>query len=297
VSYKVIPEPRVVQKAAPLTPQQLPTTINDEILKGLGIGHTALLRKNKLLEGKNIANPTDAAEVKRILEAYAENRSEPVRQKIEAYLSRPEFQGAPNVAGLNAEPSGGSPSVDSGSNMVTASETDAGLERNRDVSAEPNARDVNAREEQSTPTVIEEGTPSGIETIETQQTTQEGQTQPIAGKPLGKKASTDKIKAEQGEQEALRGKTAFIRENDKNANSVLRSRLMTIARDLGIAPNDVPAETYIGSESHNALRLPALLNEHLRLQEVIRTSQEPNQQAKNTKELTDRKSTRLNSSH
>jgi hypothetical protein len=36
---EAIPEPRVVQKAAPLTPQQLPTAINDEVLKGLGIGH------------------------------------------------------------------------------------------------------------------------------------------------------------------------------------------------------------------------------------------------------------------
>jgi len=282
---EAIPEPKVVQRAAPLTPQQLPTTINDEVLKGLGIGHTALLRKNKLLDGKDISNPADAAEVRRILEAYAENRSEPVRQKIEAYLSRPEFQGAPNVAGLNATPSGGSTSVDSGSNLVAPAETDAGLKRDRDVSAEPNVRDVNAREEQPAPAIVEEGTPSGIETIETQQATQEGQAQPIAGKPLGKKASADKIKAEQGEQEALRGKTKFIRDNDNNADSVLRDRLLTVARDLGIAPKDVPVETYRGSEAHNALRLPALLNEHLRLQGVIRTSQEANQKAKNAKEL------------
>jgi hypothetical protein len=282
---EVIPEPKVVQRAAPLTPQQLPTTINDEVLKGLGIGHTALLRKNKLLDGKDISNPADAAEVRRILEAYAENRSEPVRQKIEAYLSRPEFQGAPNVAGLNAEPSRGGASVDSEPNLVNTTKTNAGLKPDGNVSVEPNARDVNAREEQPAPAIVEEGTPSGIETIETQQATQEGQAQPIAGKPLGKKASADKIKAEQGEQEALRGKTKFIRDNDNNADSVLRDRLLTVARDLGIAPKDVPVETYRGSEAHNALRLPALLNEHLRLQGVIRTSQEANQKAKNAKEL------------
>jgi hypothetical protein len=282
---EAIPEPKVVQRAAPLTPQQLPTTINDEVLKGLGIGHTALLRKNKLLDGKDISNPADAAEVRRILEAYAENRSEPVRQKIEAYLSRPEFQGAPNVAGLNAEPSRGGASVDSEPNLVNTTGTNAGLKPDGNVSVEPNVRDVNAREEQPAPAIVEEGTPSGIETIETQQATQEGQAQPIAGKPLGKKASADKIKAEQGEQEALRGKTKFIRDNDNNADSVLRDRLLTVARDLGIAPKDVPVETYRGSEAHNALRLPALLNEHLRLQGVIRTSQEANQKAKNAKEL------------
>jgi len=282
---EAIPEPKVVQRAAPLTPQQLPTTINDEVLKGLGIGHTALLRKNKLLDGKDISNPADAAEVRRILEAYAENRSEPVRQKIEAYLSRPEFQGAPNVAGLNAKPSRGGASVDSEPNLVNTTGTNAGLKPDGNVFVEPNVRDVNAREEQPAPAIVEEGTPSGIETIETQQATQEGQAQPIAGKPLGKKASADKIKAEQGEQEALRGKTKFIRDNDNNADSVLRDRLLTVARDLGIAPKDVPVETYRGSEAHNALRLPALLNEHLRLQGVIRTSQEANQKAKNAKEL------------
>jgi hypothetical protein len=288
---EAIPEPKVVQKAAPLTPQQLPTTITDETLKGLGIGHTALLRKNKLLEGKDISNPADAAEVKRILEAYAENRSEPIRQKIDAYLSRPEFQGAQDVAGLNAEPSGGSTSVDSGSAVVDTTGTNAGLERDGNVLAEPDAGSINAREEQpaaaieETPVLTEEGTPSGIETSETEQTTQEGQAEPIAGKPLGKKASADKIKAEQGEAEALRGKTKFIRDNDNNADSILRSHLLGVARDLGIAPKDVPVETYRGSEAHNALRLPALLNEHLRLQDVIRKSQEANQKSKNAKEL------------
>lgn len=255
-----ITEPKVVQKAAPLTPQQLPTTINDEVLKGLGIGHTALLRKNKLLEGKDISKPEDAAEVKRILEAYAENRSEPVRQKIEAYLSRPEFQGAQNVARPISEPSGGSTSVDSGSDLVTPAGTDAGLERDGDVLAEPDVRNIDAGEGKPAPTVTEE-------------------------KPLGKKAAADKRKAEQGEEEALRGKTKFIRDNDKNADSILRDRLLAVARDLGIAPKDVPVETYRGTESHNALRLPALLNEHLRLQDVIRKSQEANQKAKNAKEL------------
>lgn len=282
---EAIPEPKLVQKAAPLTPQQLPTTITDEVLKGLGIGHTAILRKNKLLEGKDISKPADAAEVKRILEAYAENRSEPIRQKIEAYLSRPEFQGAQNVAGLNTEPSGGSTSVDSGSNLVTATGTDAGADGNRNVLAEPDAGNLDAGEGKPATTVIEEGTPSGTETPQTEQTTQEGQAAPVAGKPLGKKAAADKIKAEQGEEEALRGKTKFIRDNDKNADSILRDRLLAVARDLGIAPKDVPVETYRGSEAHNALRLPALLNEHLRLQDVIRKSQEANQKAKNAKEL------------
>ena len=94
-----VTEPVVIQKPVPLTPQELPTVINDDALKGLGIGPTALIRKNKLLEGKDIATPGDAVEVKRILTAYGENRSQPIKEKIDAFLARPEFQGAENVAG------------------------------------------------------------------------------------------------------------------------------------------------------------------------------------------------------
>jgi hypothetical protein len=47
-----------------------------------------------LLEGKDISNPADAAEVRRVLEAYAnrKNLSTSIREKVEEYLSRPEFQ-------------------------------------------------------------------------------------------------------------------------------------------------------------------------------------------------------------
>jgi hypothetical protein len=282
---EVIPEPRVAQKAAPLTPQQFPTTITDEVLKGLGIGHTALIRKNKLLEGKDITNPANAAEVRQILEAYAENRSEPIRQKIETYLSRPEFQGTQNATRPISEPSGGSTSMDIGSNLVNAPRTSEEIERDGMVLAEQDVGNIDAREEQQPPTLTEEGTPNGIETIETQQTTQEGQAASTVGKPLGKRAAADKIKAEQGEEEALRDKTKFIRDNDNNTDAILRSRLLAAASDLGISPKNVSVENYRGTEAHNALRLPALLNEHLRLQGVIRTSQEANQKVKNAKEL------------
>jgi hypothetical protein len=295
---EAIPEPKVVQKVAPLTPQQLPTTINDEVLKGLGIGHTALIRKNKLLEGKDISNPADAANVKQFLEAYAENRSEPIRQKIEAYLSRPEFQGAPDVAGLNAEPSGGSPSVDSGSDLVTAAGTDAGLERNRDVLAEPDAGNIDAREEQpapaieeqpapaieEAPVIIEEGTPSGIETIETQQAAQEGQTQSVAGKPIGKKAATDEKKAEQGASADTQERRTFVRAIDKLVDNLITSEIRKAEKAANLNTGEVQLPTtFVGTPIHDLLRLPRLLSEFLRLQEVIPKIEEAPQRAKNEK--------------
>ena len=360
---EVIPEPRVVQKATPLTPQQLPTTISDEILKELGIGHTALLRKNKLLDGKDISNPADAAEVKRILEIYAENRSEPIRQKIEAYLSRPEFQGAQDVAGLNAEPSGGSLSVDSGSDLVTPAETDAGLERSGDVLAEPDVGDIDAREEQPATSVIEEeqpdptvtlppevqsakdlldaidkggvplnpgkinaiardlglevkksakpeetiarlreavaraaqpmgfidtqldeGIPSGIETSETIETAQEGQTESVAGEPLSKKAATDEKKAEQGASADTQERRTFVRSVDKLVDNIITSEIRKAEKAANLNTGEVQLPTtFVGTAIHDLLRLPRLLSEFLRLQEVIPKIEEATQRAKNEK--------------
>ena len=350
---EAIPEPKVVQKATPLTPQQLPTTINDEVLKGLGIGHTAILRKNKLLEGKDISNPADAAEVKRILEAYAENRSEPIRQKIEAYLSRPEFQGAQNVAGLNAEPSGGSPSVDSGSDLVTPAETDAGLERDGDVYVEPDAGNIDAREEQPAPAItlspevqsakdlldaidkggvplnpgkinaiardlglevkksakpeetiarlreavaraaqpmgfidtqLDEGTTSGIETSETIEAAQEGQTQSVAGEPLGKKAATDEKKAEIGASADTQERRTFVRAVDKLVDNLITSEIRKAEKAANLNTGEVQLPTtFVGTDIHDLLRLPRLLSEFIRLQEVIPKIEEAPQRAKNEK--------------
>lgn len=282
---EVIPEPKVVQRAAPLTPQQLPTAINDEVLKGLGIGHTALLRKNKLLDGKDISNPADAAEVKRILEAYAEDRSEPIRQKIEAYLSRPEFQGAQDVAGLNAEPSGGSASVDSGPDLVAPAETDAGLERDRDVLTEQDAGDIDAREEQPAPP-IEEGIPSGIETSETIEAAQEGQAQPVAGEPLSKKAATDEKKAEKGASTDTQERRTFVRAVDKLVDNIITSEIRKAEKAANLNTGEVQLPTtFVGTDIHDLLRLPRLLSEFLRLQEVIPKIEEAPQRAKNEKAL------------
>jgi len=62
-----VSEPTVVKKPGKLTPQEVGTTVNDDVLGALGIGRTAIIRKNKLLEGKDISNPADAAEVRRVL--------------------------------------------------------------------------------------------------------------------------------------------------------------------------------------------------------------------------------------
>ena len=90
-----IPEPTVV------TPKAAPSTLiggDKDSLKAFGkqfgIGPTArILRADGPLAGKDISKPEDAAEVKRILEAYASGKpAEGAAAKIEEYLKRPEFQ-------------------------------------------------------------------------------------------------------------------------------------------------------------------------------------------------------------
>jgi hypothetical protein len=89
------PEPEV-------TPEPVaPTTLigsDKESLKSFGkqfnIGSTArILREDGPLAGKDISKPEDAAEVRRVLEAYASgNPAAGAATKIEEYLKRPEFQ-------------------------------------------------------------------------------------------------------------------------------------------------------------------------------------------------------------
>ncbi len=287
-----ITEPVVVQKPVPPTPQQLPTVINDEALKGLGIGHTALIRKNKLLEGKDISNPADAAEVKRILTAYSENRSQPIKEKIDAFLARPEFQGAENVAANVEQPSGASVSVPSESNNAPST---GGIESTEPVGVvspsaaigEPNARESQQPSALETAPITEpttqEGTPSGNQTIETQQTETQGQEAPA--KSIGKKAAADKIKAEQGVVAAEQERTKFVEDNDKKADSVMRGILLDTAGKMGVKPQDLPAQSQIGTDEHNMLRLPALLNRYIDLQDIIAKAEEPEQTAKNQREL------------
>lgn len=107
--------------------------------KLFGIGPTArILRPDGPLAGKDITNPSDAAEVKSVLEAYASGKpAAGAAAKIEEYLKRPEFQGAENVAGPVEQPTGaGVPVVDQPSGVVPAGAAE-GTEPSGVVSAGP----------------------------------------------------------------------------------------------------------------------------------------------------------------
>ena len=156
---ETVEEPKLVQKPTQLTPQQLPTIVDDSIFKGLGIGRTATFIRDKLLHGKDISNPADAAEVKRILEAYAhKTTNSKARENVEAYLNRPEFQGVENVAKPDVAPVGTNAEVVSRPDTSGAATANQPVERNGNVPAEQNAPSVDAGEiKQPAPVVYEKG--------------------------------------------------------------------------------------------------------------------------------------------
>ena len=270
--------PQPVQPATTpaVTPQVQPappsTLLNDAVLKDMGIGHTSLIRRNKILEGKDIANPEDAVEVKRILEAYVENRSQPIREKVETFLARPEFQGDTNATRPDTITGGGSPSVVSEPVSTEVAQTNEGFVGSRDVSADQNVGDVAVREGEQSTALEETPIETPVEVVaEPQQ--------------LGKRAQKDLAKAEAGAAAAQQEQATFVQEVDQNVDSILTSRLREAGREAGLNDADLPSETYRGSDAHTLLRLPHLFAQHRDSKALARESAGTPQEAKNLQQM------------
>ena len=264
-----ITTPAVAPQVQPAPPS---TLLNDAVLKDMGIGHTSLIRRNKILEGKDIANPEDAAEVKRILEAYIENRSQPIREKVEAFLARPEFQGETDVARPDTATGGGGPSVVSEPVPTEVAQADEGFVGDRDVSADQNVGDIAVREGQQ-PTALEAApveTPTEV-LAEPQQ--------------LGKRAQKDLAKAEAGAVAAQQEQATFVQEVDQNVDAILTSRLREAGREAGLNDADLPSETYRGSDAHSLLRLPHLFAQYRDSKALAKESAGTPQEAKNLQQM------------
>jgi hypothetical protein len=77
----------------------IPPVVTSESLGVLGIGPTAVMRRaGHAIQGLDITKPEDAAEVKNMLTIYKEGRSPAIVEKVDTFLSRPEFQAIPAPA-------------------------------------------------------------------------------------------------------------------------------------------------------------------------------------------------------
>jgi hypothetical protein len=245
-----VAEPSVVSKPVKLTPKEVATTVDDNVLGALGIGSTALIRKNKLLEGKDISNPADAAEVKRVLEAYADrkNLSTSIREKVEEYLSRPEFQQEVISEPISepAGPVGGAvqPSLPSDQQQPTfarTSETIAGPVGGGLATTGPAPVPVAGGEE-------------------------------AVSRPLTKKQQNDLKKAEDRLQPAIDEENQFIAETDKRV-------LDFISTGMG----DI--EGLEDTDAFKLMRIAPLTQEYVRLKEVTEQIADAKQREKNLRQM------------
>lgn len=262
----LVEEPQVRKS---LTGQEI-TKLDD--LKGfgklLGIGPTArILRADGPLAGKDLTDPAQAAEVRQVLEAYASGKpAVGAAEKIDAFLKRPEFQGAPDAARPVEPPTGAGP--------VVAGEPSGPVTPG---AVEDTERDgmVSTGEVVGEPDVGEGPQPGAL-------------TEEVAAEPveLGKKAKSDLAKAEAGTETALKEQATFVDDVDQRTNDFLTGQLRSAARESGLEDTDVPSESYVGSDVHNMMRLPPLFNEFFRLQDVARQQgNDPAQQQKNQQEM------------
>lgn len=242
--------------------------------KLIGVGPTArILRADGPLAGKDLTDPAQAAEVKTILEAYASGKpAVGAAEKIDAFLKRPEFQGAADVARPDTTPTGAGAVVPSEPTAEPAPAIE-GAERSGMVSPREVVGDVDGREGQQPGALTE---PISEPIVEP----------PAEPAELGKKAKTDLAKAEAGTEAAMQQQATFVDEIDQRTNDLLTEQVRSAAREAGLKDADVPSESQIGTDAHNALRLPPLINEFFRLQDVTRQQgNDPAQQRKNQQEM------------
>jgi hypothetical protein len=247
---EVITEPTVVSKPVKLTPKEVATTVDDNVLGALGIGPTALIRKNKLIEGKDISNPADAAEVKRVLEAYADrkNLSTNIRQKVEEYLSRPEFTQEVISEPISepAGPVGGpvQPSLPSDQQQPTFT---------------------------SAPEFIEEPVAGGVATTRPAPVSVVGGEEAVS-RPLTKREQNDLEKAQKRLQPAIDEERKFIIDTDKRILNFIRTGMADIK---GLRKTD----------AFKLMRIAPLTQEYVRLKEVTEQIADAKQRKKNLRQM------------
>jgi hypothetical protein len=217
--------------------------------KQFGIGPTArILREDGPLAGKDISKPEDAAEVKRVLEAYASAKpATGAAAKIEEYLKRPEFQVAQEV--VSGEPT--TEFIDG------ASEPSVGTVVQREPSegvtegiGEPAVGDVVSPE--PAPTLVDE-----------RETIVEPTLEPTV-EPTVEEVVTETEVAP----------LDVVKEADDRATEFIQRTVTDAFEEVGLAPTDVSLEDFKDTDAYNYVRLPQLANEFFRLKDVLATPDE-----------------------
>ena len=242
-----VAEPVIRAKPIKATPQDVAPKIDDSTFKALGIGPTATFVRNKLIHGKDISNPTDAAEVKTVLEAYADKTtSEKARNNVEQFLARPEFQAIPQETQNEPIAGASEPSVPSTEQAVLPSGPTPSATRpvnaGMGLSGEPNAQPIAGEQAVSAPLKEE----------------------PAEEKPLSKKDANDLAAMEENTPGLLLRQEREIKRNDLQTEKNLQSQ---VPEGIFVSPEE-------SKDAHDALRLPSLFNTAFTLQDSINNPQD-----------------------
>jgi hypothetical protein len=250
------PEPTKVEKAVPSGIEGTIISVDKTGLaalgKQLGIGRTAkILREDGPLAGKDLSDPAQAAEVKRVLEAYASGKpAEGAAAKIEEFLARPEFQVAPTEV-----PSEPTAQFDTGrTELSVPSDLAAGESTVGDRGAGEITEPISGG-------LDEAGSAANVADVG----------EAAVGRPLGVKETKDVAKAEAATEEALKEQADFVSQNDARSNNILIGKMREAATAAGINPKFMESEDLRGTPAHTYLRLPGLINEYARLKDLLAT--------------------------
>jgi hypothetical protein len=201
--------------------------------KQFGIGPTAkILKEDGPLAGKDISKPEDAAEVKRVLEAYASGKpAEGAAAKIEEYLKRPEFQ--------------------------TTEETPATAAPTEVTPSEPTTGFIAGAGEPSVPTTV----PTEVISADTERTGE-----PVTGELETVEPTVERADVGEG---AVKPTLEIVQEADRRATNFIKQAAADELAEVGIDPADVNLEDFVNTDAYNYIRLPQLVNEFFRLKDVL----------------------------
>jgi len=255
-----------------------------ELGKLLGIGRTAkILRADGPLADKDLANPADAAEVRRVLEEYLNgNPAAGAAAKVEEFLKRPEFLPALNER-VETDAPAQTESMTAALVQGTPTETPANEVRDDQGGATVSgANQSGVPSDSGSSEQLGSGSPPGTGGAVAGGM---GEAGPAVGAPVGRKRSSRSPLADPAPEPtpepdpAATERAAFLEEVDKNVDELLVNDLKNAFRGEDLPDNAIiPQQDYRYTEPHRRLRLPMLFAQFRDSGEMLR------QAGKNTKE-------------
>jgi hypothetical protein len=300
------PEPEV-------TPEPVaPTTLIGSDKEGLktfgkqfGIGPTArILREDGPLAGKDISKPEDAAEVKRVLEAYASAKpATGAAAKIEEYLQRPEFQvieEAPAPTAITKKGVWKSKDFDFPVDVIDEAPVNRDgvlyskvIYQGNETFVPTNQLEVTTSGEPTTEFIAGTSEPSVGAVV--QREPSEGVTEGVGEPAVGDVVSPEPAPAIVDERETVVEPTLeptveptveevvteteaapldVVKEADDRATEFIRRTVTDAFEEVGLAPTNVSLEDFKDTDAYNYIRLPQIANEFFRLKDVLATPDE-----------------------